>query len=99
MEEYDYRGYSIEYNPEGNYEIDIDDCVFEFISYEEATEWVDNYLEEYRPNIHTYHIYYATKDRGYDEFIKAYTSSEAENKLRQMYKDLLYITDIYEVEE
>ena len=103
MEEYDYRGYPIGYNADGNYEIDFDDCVMEFVTYEEATEWIDAYLKEHpkpKPKLHVYRIFYATKDydRGYDEFIKAYSEDEAIKILKYRNPDLAYISDLYEVD-
>lgn len=100
MEEYSYRGYSIEYNEFGNYEIDFDDCVMEFTTYEEATEWIDTYLDEHSthaPKLHTYHIFFATEDydRGYDEIVTAYSEDEAISKVRRLNPDLAYITDCY----
>lgn len=41
LDSYEYRGYKIEENPYGIFIGDM-----EFISYEEATEWVDSQLEE-----------------------------------------------------
>ena len=98
MDEYEYRGYPIEYNSEGNYEIDFDDCVMEFVSYEEATAWIDSYLDS-RPVVHTYHVSYVTQayDRGYDEFIEASSKQVAIKLIKSMHPDLAYIADIYEI--
>ena len=97
MEPEYYRGYLIELNDNGYYEICFNNEIVEFVSYEEALDWIDSQLEE--PKMHTYHVFYATKDRGYDEFIQAYSSKEAEAKVWNMHDDILYITGINLIEE
>lgn len=102
MEEYNYRGYPIGYNTAGNYEIDFDDCVMEFVSYDEATEWIDSYLEKHpKPVLHTYHIFYVTEDyiQGYDDYITAYNENDAIAQLKQLNPDLEYITDCYQIDD
>lgn len=101
MEEYDYRGYPIGYNADGNYEIDFDDCVMEFVTYEEATEWIDAYLEEHpkpKPKRHAYNIFFVIKnhDHGFNEIVHAYTEDAAIAMLKRMYPDIAYITDCYQ---
>lgn len=106
MEDFDYKGYVITEESEGCFVVDGN----EFSTYEEACEWVDEMISfessdedeediEDDYDIHTYHIFYVTKDynRGYDEFVDAYSPEEAERKLRSMYHDIAYIADCYPI--
>ena len=97
MDEYEYRGYTIIENDNGYYVIED----IEFPSYDEACDWVDDQLygmETPEPELHTYHIFYATADRGYDDYVSAYSKAEAERKLRKQYPDILYITENYPID-
>jgi len=94
MNEYEYGGYIITETPEGYFVIGA----FEFPSYEEATDWVDQ-MNEPEP-IHTYQIFYVTDD-GYSdrEIISAPSRADALNKLLAMYSDIDYVTDIIQLDE
>jgi len=103
MEKYAYRGYIITGMPNGY-------CIVHgitFESYDDACDWVDVQLDEPLttnpnpvPELHLYHIFYVTRgyDRGYDEYIYAYTPKEAEKYLRRHHRDVAYIADINEVD-
>ena len=76
---------------------------FEFTSYDEACDWVDDQLDEPLttnpnpvPELHLYHIFYVTRgyERGYDEYIYAYTEKEALRYLKRAHRDIAYIADI-----
>ena len=100
MNEYDYRGYVITEVPEGYFIV----SGATFSSYDEACDWIDEELDypplttdpNPVPELHTYHIYYVTKgyDRGYDEYIQAYSEKEAIKYLKRMHRDIAYIADI-----
>lgn len=100
--EYDYRGYTITETPEGYFEING----YEFESYDDACDYVDDLLDAHRPNqnvvpeLHLYHIFYVPKSLncGYDEYIHAYSPDEARAKLKAMHKDIAYIADMYELD-
>ena len=104
MNEYDYNGYTITEVPEGYYAVNG----IQFPSYDEACDWIDEVLHyppfttnpNPVPELHTYHISYVTKsyDRGYDEYITAYTPEAAEKYLRRLHRDIAYISDFYEVD-
>jgi hypothetical protein len=104
MNEYDYRGYVITEVPEGYYIVHG----ATFPSYDEACDWIDDELDYPSlstkpiviPELRTYHISYVTKsyDRGYDEYIQAYSEEEAIKHLKHWHRDIAYIADVYEVE-
>ena len=100
MEEYDYKGYVIEYTDDGYYKVDFGDSTYEFTSYDEAADWLDSYIDSLTPELKTYHIFYIPygADQGYDEFVKAYSKSEAKAKLRRMYPDIERILNADEVD-
>ena len=101
MEDYVYRGFTISYNDDDNYEIILDGETIECVSYEDAVVWIDAYLEM-NPveEFHTYRIYFATKDynRGYCTTITAYNEDDAIKQLKRENPDLAYISDLYEVD-
>lgn len=104
MEEYDYRGYIISQTPTGYFEIIVDDTTYEFTSYDEAADWVDQEIADptpkYSAKLHIYHIFYVTSDyhRGYDSYIIAYSEADAIEQLQRANPDLAYITDLIGVE-
>ena len=97
MNEYMYRGYTIIENDDGYYVIED----IEFPTYDEACDWVDDQLyglSEENQQLHTYHIFFATADRGYDEYISAYSEAEAKRKFFKQNPDAIYITDIDQID-
>jgi hypothetical protein len=105
-----YRGYEIQETPDGYFRAADND----FTSYDEACDWIDEIwfdeaeeseesddLTQYAaPEMHTYHIFYASRDAmcGYDEFIDAYNEDDAIAELRKMYPDVMYITDCIQID-
>lgn len=109
MNTYDYRGYTINENENGYFWIEdaYTGSVYEFITYDEACDWVDETLnndeEDYesevaQPQLRTYHIFYVPEgaNHGYDGYIEAYNPTEAIELFTQQEGDIEYITDIYE---
>ena len=100
--EYNYRGYIITESDEGYYEI----SGYEFESYDDACDYIDELLDAHRPNnnvvpeLHLYHIFYVPRsmNRAYDEHIQAYSEQDAVAYLKRMHKDIAYIADIYELD-
>ena len=100
MNEYEYRNYVIVETPDGYYQVGE----YEFPSYEEACDLIDDLLDTSEPDenssmLKTFHIFYVTKSyrQGYDEFVEAYSEEEAIQKLKRKYKDIAYIADCYEI--
>ena len=96
---YDYRGYIITDMGNGYFIVRGN----HFFSYDEACDWIDaqldydgQYIVPVVPELHLYHIFYVTKryDRGYDEYIQAYSEDEAIAALKRMHRDIAYISDI-----
>lgn len=94
MNEYEYGGYVINETSDGYFVIGD----FEFPSFEEATEWVDQ-MNEPEP-IHTYQLSYVTRDEYSDrEIISAPSRADALNKLLAMYSDIDYVADVIQLDE
>lgn len=93
MEEYFYKGYTIVETEDGYYQVDQ----FEFPSYDEATEWIDD-MEETpaytEPRLHTYLFFYVDKgtDQAFEAKVLAHDLTEAKRILRQNY-DVYTIAD------
>lgn len=98
MQEYDYKGYVITETQEGYYLVGD----YEFVSYDEAADWIDDQEEliEVQPRkLHTYMFYYVDYDldRCVEEPVSAYSESEAELKLRRDY-NVETILDCYVID-
>ena len=101
MASYDYNGYVIFEDSDGYYIVDD----VEFTSFDEACDWIDEMneedaVEDITPVMHTYHIYYASRSTmsGYEEFIEAPDEESAIAKLYQMYPDVMYISDCWQID-
>ena len=100
---YDYRGYIITETPSGYFIVHG----YDFFSYDEACDWIDDQLDDSRvsyekvkvPELHLYHIFYVTRDydRGFDEYVQAYSEDEAIKYLKRRNRDIAYIADVDEV--
>ena len=94
MDDYDYRGYSISETPDGTYIIDD----FEFPTFCEAIEWVDDMVKEstepQKPKLHNYLFFYIDNatDQSFEAKVLAYNLEEAKKLLRQNY-DVYSIVD------
>lgn len=104
MEEYEYRGYTISQTRDGYFEITVGNTTYEFPSYDEAADWVDQEIADptpkYSAKLHTYHIFYVTDSyyQGYDAYVQAYNIGDAIGRLEQANPDLAYITDWFDVD-
>ena len=104
-EYYEYCGYIITETEDGYFA--VDDC--EFPTYDDACDYIDSLLgyptvydgSSLVPELHLYHIFYVTKsmDRGYDDYISAYSEDDAIVELKRKHRDIAYIADIYVVDE
>ena len=99
MAEYDYNGYTIVETPEGYYRVGD----YEFTSYDEAADWIDEESaepeSEEQSTLHTYAFYYVDYDldRCIEELVSAYSQADAELKLRRDY-NVETILDCYLVD-
>lgn len=84
MENYYYKGYLIEKNFNGYFQIDN----MEFVSLDEATEWIDEMsaTESSVSNMHTYFVTYVDFDDFSDsEYVNAISEQEARRYIRKKY--------------
>ena len=93
MNEYFYMGYNIVETEDGYYQVGD----FEFPSYDEAIEWIDDVMAEPAPvksKLHTYLFFYVDKatDQAFQATVKAQNLQEAKSLLRDAY-DVYMITD------
>lgn len=103
VNKYDYRGYVITEVPSGYFITNGR----QFFSYDEACDWIDDQLDgnrfslkHFAPDLHLYEIHYVTKsyDRGYEDYIQAYSEDEAIRKLKKKHRDIAFIADVYELD-
>ena len=97
MEEFDYKGYTIEQTTDGYFVIGQ----YAFYSLDEAMDWIDE-QDEVMPTAkknHKYLFFYVDNatDRSFEVMISAPTYQEAKNKLLLEY-DVYHIADWYRVE-
>jgi len=98
MEDYDYKGYRIYVTDDGYFQVGES----EFISLEDAMDWIDSQeepdtLEESK--VHKYIFFYVDRktDRSFEVCIEAKSYKEAERILRRSY-DVYMITDYYKID-
>ena len=93
MNEYFYRGYNIVETKDGYYRVGD----FEFPSYDEAIEWVDDVMAEQAPvksKLHTFLFFYVDNatDQAFQAKVVAKDLQEAKSILKDNY-DVYMITD------
>ena len=96
---YNYRGYAITQDPEDYYETTIDGVTYTFSSYEEAQEYIDDYLSEPEAVYRTYYVSYAASDTDMDlfDYVKARSEAEARKLLFDKEPNAIYIVDCYPI--